>query len=56
MAPMNSSNNNLQKSNGDAALASQASILASCYVADISASLKGFHYCTTVAAGAEWYS
>ncbi|KAI1841155.1 hypothetical protein JX265_000494 [Neoarthrinium moseri] len=31
----------------------QANVLASCYVVDPTAALKGFHYCTTLAAGAE---
>ena len=56
MAPMKtSSNNNLSSQYGEA-VARQANVIASCYVVDPSASLKGFHYCTTLAAGAEWYS
>ncbi|KAK8116228.1 hypothetical protein PG984_012730 [Apiospora sp. TS-2023a] len=54
MAPMkNDSNNNLSSNYGEA-VARQANVLASCYLVDPSASLKGMHYCTTVAAGAEW--
>ncbi|KAH8670843.1 ornithine decarboxylase antizyme-domain-containing protein [Xylariales sp. PMI_506] len=53
MAPMNNSSSNLHSSNYGEAVARQANVLASCYVVDPSASLKGYHYCTTVAAGAE---
>jgi hypothetical protein len=58
MAPMKHNNNNYSSSSyGEDAAFRQASILASAYVVDPSAtSLKGLHYCTTGAAGAEWYS
>jgi hypothetical protein len=58
MAPMKHNNNNHSSSSyGEDAAFRQASILASAYVVDPSAtSLKGLHYCTTGAAGAEWYS
>jgi hypothetical protein len=60
MAPMKNSNNNRSSSTrgGDVAAAlRQANILASCYVVDPSASsLRGLHYCTSLPAGAEWYS
>ncbi|KAB5525561.1 ornithine decarboxylase antizyme [Coniochaeta sp. 2T2.1] len=54
MAPMKP-NNNYSSSNYGEDVNRQANILASCYVVDPSAStLKGLHYCTTGAAGAEW--
>lgn len=56
MAPMKNNSNNNFSSNYGEAVARQANVLASCYFVDPSASLKGMHYCTTVAAGAEWYS
>ena len=56
MAPMKTNSNNNLSSHYGEAVARQANVLASCYVVDPSASLKGFHYCTTLAAGAEWYS
>jgi len=59
MAPMKPNNNYSSSSNHgeDVARGPRADILASCYVVDPSAaSLKGLHYCTTGAAGAEWYS
>jgi hypothetical protein len=56
MAPMKNSKNNLHSSSYGEAVVRQANVLASCYVVSPSASLKGFHYCTTLAAGAEWYS
>lgn len=58
MAPMKPNNNNYHSSStrGEG-MFQQANILASCYVVDPAASaLKGLHYCTTLAAGAEWYS
>jgi hypothetical protein len=57
MAPMKPSSNNRSSSTRGEGIVRQANILASCYVVDPSAStLKGLHYCTTLAAGAEWYS
>lgn len=57
MAPMKHSSNNRSSSNYGEGIVRQANILASCYVVDASAgSLKGLHYCTTGATGAEWYS
>lgn len=55
MAPMKNNKNNYLSSNGEA-VAREVNVLASCYVVDPAASLKGLHYCTTGAAGAEWYS
>lgn len=57
MAPIKQSNNNSSSSNYGEGIVRQANILASCYIVDaVTASLKGLHYCTTGAAGAEWYS
>lgn len=56
MAPMKNNNNSSSSSNYGEAVARQVNVLASCYLVDPSASLKGLHYCTTGAAGAEWYS
>ncbi|ROV94558.1 hypothetical protein VMCG_08168 [Cytospora schulzeri] len=42
-----------KKANYGEDIVRQANVLASCYVVDPSASLKGLHYCTTGAAGAE---
>lgn len=36
--------------------AQKVNVLASCYIVDGAANLKGIHYCTTGATGAEWYS
>ncbi|ORY64932.1 ornithine decarboxylase antizyme [Pseudomassariella vexata] len=47
MAPMKNNNNNLSSNYGEA-VSQQANVLASCYIVDPSASLKGLHYCTTV--------
>lgn len=56
MAPMKPNNSRSSSSSGED-IVRQANILASCYLVDPSAaSLKGLHYCTTGAAGAEWYS
>ncbi|KAI5922754.1 ornithine decarboxylase antizyme-domain-containing protein [Camillea tinctor] len=52
MAPMKN-NNNSSSSNYGEAVARQVNVLASCYLVNPSASLKGLHYCTTGAAGAE---
>ncbi|CAN8105888.1 unnamed protein product [Discula destructiva] len=56
MAPMKTLNSNYSSSNYGESIDRQANVLASCYTVDAAASLKGFHYCTTLAAGAEWYS
>lgn len=55
MAPMNDSNTSSSNCYGED-VARQVNILASCYLVDSAASLKGLHYSTTGAAGAEWYS
>ncbi|KAI1773529.1 ornithine decarboxylase antizyme-domain-containing protein [Hypoxylon cercidicola] len=51
MAPMKNNNNSSSSSNYGEAVARQVNVLASCYLVDPSASLKGLHYCTTGAAG-----
>ncbi|KAI2627436.1 ornithine decarboxylase antizyme-domain-containing protein [Hypomontagnella submonticulosa] len=51
MAPMKTSKNNSSSSNYGEAVARQVNVLASCYLVDPTASLKGLHYCTTGAAG-----
>lgn len=51
MAPMKTLNSNHSSSNYGENIARQANVLASCYIVDAAASLKGFHYCTTLAAG-----
>ncbi|KAI0012276.1 ornithine decarboxylase antizyme-domain-containing protein [Xylariaceae sp. FL0662B] len=51
MAPMKNHNNNSSSSNYGEAVARQVNVLASCYIVDPTASLKGLHYCTTGAAG-----
>lgn len=56
MAPMKTLNSNQSSSNYGEDMVRQANVLASCYVVDAAGSLKGLHYCTTLAAGAEWYS
>lgn len=56
MAPMNMLNSKHSSSNYGEDIVRKANVLASCYVVDATASLKGLHYCTTGAAGAEWYS
>lgn len=50
MAPMKHQSINNSSSHGEA-VSRQASVLASCYLVDPTASLKGLHYCTTGAAG-----
>ncbi|KAF5646482.1 ornithine decarboxylase antizyme [Fusarium tjaetaba] len=55
MAPMNNQNLNYSSNYGEAA-AQKVNVLASCYLVDSAANLKGLHYCTTGVAGAEWYS
>jgi hypothetical protein len=54
MAPI--SNQSSNSSNYGEAVVHRVNVLASCYVVDSVASLKGLHYCTTGATGAEWYS
>ncbi|KAJ4421454.1 hypothetical protein N0V82_003718 [Gnomoniopsis sp. IMI 355080] len=49
MAPMKTLNSNYSSSNHGENIARQANVLASCYIVDAAASLKGFHYCTTLA-------
>lgn len=51
MAPMKTMNSNYSSSNYGESVDRQANVLASCYVVNAGASLKGFHYCTTLAAG-----
>ncbi|KAI0896633.1 ornithine decarboxylase antizyme-domain-containing protein [Annulohypoxylon nitens] len=51
MAPMKNDKNNFSSSNYGEAVARQVNVLASCYLVDPTASLKGLHYCTTGAAG-----
>lgn len=51
MAPMKTLNSNYSSSNYGEDMARQANVLASCYVVDATGSLKGLHYCTTLAAG-----
>ncbi|KZL70070.1 ornithine decarboxylase antizyme [Colletotrichum tofieldiae] len=49
MAPMNQQSN-YSSSNYGEAIARQANVLASCYIVDSAATLRGLHYCTTGAA------
>lgn len=51
MAPMNMLNSKHSSSNYGEDIVRQANVLASCYIVDPTASLKGLHYCTTGAAG-----
>ncbi|KAI8633989.1 ornithine decarboxylase antizyme-domain-containing protein [Xylariaceae sp. FL1651] len=51
MAPMKDSNNSSSSNYYGEALNRQVNVLASCYLVDPAASLKGLHYCTTGAAG-----
>lgn len=51
MAPMKTLNSNYSSSNYGEDVVHQANVLASCYVVDAAGSLKGLHYCTTLAAG-----
>jgi len=55
MAPMKTQNLNYSSNYGEA-VAQKVNVLASCYIVDSVANLKGLHYCTTGVAGAEWYS
>ncbi|GJC98225.1 ornithine decarboxylase antizyme [Colletotrichum higginsianum] len=50
MAPMNQQSN-YSSSNYGEAIVRQANVLASCYIVDSAATLRGLHYCTTGAAG-----
>ncbi|KAK2068891.1 hypothetical protein P8C59_003507 [Phyllachora maydis] len=57
MAPMKQETNYLNNSNYGEKIVRQANVLASCYIVDPAAVfLKGLHYCTTGATGAEWRS
>ncbi|KAI0881749.1 ornithine decarboxylase antizyme-domain-containing protein [Annulohypoxylon maeteangense] len=56
MAPMKNDKNNFSSSNYGEAVSRQVNVLASCYLVDPTASLKGLHYCTTGAAGKAFYS
>lgn len=51
MAPMKTLNSNYSSSNYGEDIVRQANVLASCYIVDAAGSLKGLHYCTTLAAG-----
>lgn len=51
MAPMKTLNSHYSSSNYGEDIVRQANVLASCYVVDAAGSLKGLHYCTTLAAG-----
>ena len=50
MAPMNYQSSNLTSNYGEDAV-QRVNVLASCYIVDSGANLKGLHYCTTGAAG-----
>ncbi|CRK26815.1 hypothetical protein BN1708_000624 [Verticillium longisporum] len=52
MSPMKN-NNNQSSSNHGEVVVRQANVLASCYIVDTAGLLKGLHYCTTGATGAE---
>lgn len=52
---MKNSMNNYSSNYGEDVVRT-ANVLASCYLVDAAGSLKGLHYCTTGAAGVEWYS
>ncbi|SPN97318.1 uncharacterized protein DNG_00832 [Cephalotrichum gorgonifer] len=48
-----------QKSNYDSSNYGEGvvpNVLATCYIVDTPGSLRGLHYCSTGANGAEWYS
>ncbi|KAI0811501.1 ornithine decarboxylase antizyme-domain-containing protein [Xylaria sp. FL0064] len=51
MAPMKNSDSSSSSNCYGEDVARQANVLASCYLVDSAASLKGLHYCTTGAAG-----
>jgi len=50
MAPMKQENLNHSSNYGEGVVR-QADVLASCYIVDPSAALKGLHYCTTSLTG-----
>ena len=52
---MKHQSNSNSSSNYGEAVARQVNVLASCYIVDPSASLKGLHYCTTGAAGKAFF-
>lgn len=56
MSTMNQQNFNNSSSSYGEDVRSQVNVLASCYIVDSTAQLKGLHYSTTGATGAEWYS
>lgn len=51
MAPMKQESNYSSSNYGEDAATRQANVLASCYLVDSSASLRGLHYCTTSVTG-----
>lgn len=51
MAPMKNSNSSISSNCYGEDVARKVNVLASCYLVDSAASLKGLHYCTTGAAG-----
>lgn len=53
MAPMKQKSNYNSSNHGEAFA---PNVLATCYIVDTLGSLKGLHYCSTGANGAEWYS
>lgn len=50
MAPTMNQSSNWSSNHGEA-IVQRVDVLASCYLVDSAASLKGLHYCTTVVAG-----
>ncbi|UKZ48668.1 hypothetical protein TrVGV298_002896 [Trichoderma virens] len=50
MAPMSNQNINYSSNYGEE-LTARVNVLASCYVVDSAANLKGLHYCTTGVTG-----
>jgi hypothetical protein len=57
MAQLSNQSNNLSSNYGEQQpVVQQVNVLASCYLVDSAAGLKGLHYCTTGLLGAEWYS
>lgn len=51
MGPISNENLNSSSSSYGEDVASRVNVLASCYIADSAAQLKGIHYCTTGVAG-----
>lgn len=51
MSPISQSSHNNCDSSYGGAVAHQVNVLASCYIVDSGAQLKGVHYCTTGATG-----